>query len=66
LNKNIEEINDLYERIQSNKLDYYELFGVKNTSPTSEIKESYFRFSKKYHPDRLQVAPDSTVKEKGQ
>jgi curved DNA-binding protein CbpA len=64
LNKNIEEINDLYEKMKSNKLDYYELFGVKNTSPTSEIKESYFRFSKKYHPDRLQVAPDSTVKKK--
>ena len=64
LNKNIEEINDIYERIKSSKLDYYELFGVNNTASVNEIKKSYFSFSKKYHPDRLQVAPDSTVKKK--
>ncbi len=64
LNKNVEEINDLYERIKSSKLDYYKLFGVKNTASVDEIKKSYFSFSKKYHPDRLQVAPDSTVKKK--
>ncbi|HLP48075.1 MAG TPA: DnaJ domain-containing protein [Candidatus Kapabacteria bacterium] len=63
-NKNIEEINELYEQIKSQKVDYYELFGVKSTAPISEIKESYLNYSRKYHPDRVQVAPDSTVKKK--
>ncbi|MCX6581556.1 MAG: DnaJ domain-containing protein [Candidatus Aminicenantes bacterium] len=63
-NKNIEEINELYERIKAHKVDYYNLFGVKDSAPISEIKESYLSFSKKYHPDRIQVAPDSTVKKK--
>jgi curved DNA-binding protein CbpA len=64
LNKNIEEINDLYEKIKDEDLDYYRLFGVKESAPISEIKESYFSFSKKYHPDRIQAPPDSTVKKK--
>lgn len=63
-NKNIEEINELYEQIKANKVDYYKLFGVKSTAPVSEIKESYLNYTKKYHPDRIQAAPDSTVKKK--
>lgn len=63
-NKNIEEINDLYEKIKRENFNYYQLLGVKETAPLSEIKETYFNFSKKYHPDRVEAPPDSTVKKK--
>lgn len=63
-NKNIEEINELYEQIKTQKVDYYKLLGVKSTASINELKESYSNFSNKYHSDRLQVAPDSTVMKK--
>ncbi|MCP5101970.1 MAG: DnaJ domain-containing protein [bacterium] len=63
-NKNIEEINELYDRLKSDEVDFYQLFGVKDTASEGEIKETYLNYSKKYHPDRIQVAPDSTVKKK--
>lgn len=63
-NKNIEEINELYEQIKTRKMDHYQLFGLKNSAPASKIKETYLNYSKKYHPDRIQVAPDSTAKMK--
>jgi len=61
-NKDIEEINELYQKIKNKKVDYYQLFGVEKTAPVSKIKDTYFNYSKKYHPDRIRVAPDSTVK----
>jgi len=64
LNKNIEEINELYEKINSNQLNYYRLLGVEKSASFEEIKERYFNLSKKYHPDRVPVAQDSVIKEK--
>ncbi|NIM13788.1 MAG: DnaJ domain-containing protein [Candidatus Aminicenantes bacterium] len=60
-NKNIEEINELYEKIQAQNVDYYELFGLKASAAREEIKDTYFKYSQKYHPDRINVAPDSTI-----
>jgi curved DNA-binding protein CbpA len=60
-NKNIEEINDLYEKINKKQLNYYQLLGADNAAPMEEVKKSYFDFSRKYHPDRINAAPDSTV-----
>ena len=60
-NKNIEEINDLYEKIKSKGLNYYQLFGVENPNAVEEVKKTYFDYSRKYHPDRINAAPDSTV-----
>lgn len=60
-NKNIEEINDMYSRINAKEMNYYQLLGIDSNSPISEVKKSYFDFSRKYHPDRINAAPDSTV-----
>ncbi len=61
VNENIEEIKELYDQFQGKKVNYYELFGVKKGAEVDEIKKSYFDYSRKYHPDRVQVAPDSSV-----
>jgi curved DNA-binding protein CbpA len=60
-NKNVEEINDLFEKISKKRLNYYQLLGTNNAAPVEEVKKSYFDFSRKYHPDRVNAAPDSTV-----
>ncbi len=59
-NEHIETVNDLFEKIQEGKLDFYKLFGLKNTASVQEVKETYFDYSRKYHPDRFTVPPDST------
>ena len=60
----IEKIIGLYEQLKARKIDYYELLGLKNTAPFNEIKEAYFNYAKKYHPDRISAAPDPEIKEK--
>ncbi len=60
-NKNVEEIYDLHEKISKKELNYYQLLGTENAAPMEEVKKSYFDFSKKYHPDKISAAPDSTV-----
>jgi len=61
-NQGIEEINDLHHRMKNQDLDFYQLLGVNNKSGSKEIKDAYFNFSRKYHPDRLLAPPDSTIK----
>ncbi|MCX6582637.1 MAG: DnaJ domain-containing protein [Candidatus Aminicenantes bacterium] len=63
-NKNVEELFALYERIKSDKIDFYELLGVQKTAAYNEIKNGYFSYAKKYHPDRISNAPDPEIKEK--
>ncbi|MGD2088515.1 MAG: J domain-containing protein [Candidatus Aminicenantes bacterium] len=60
-NKNVEEIYDLHEKISNKRLNYYQLLGTENAAPLEEVKKSYFDFSRKYHPDKINAAPDSTV-----
>lgn len=64
ISKNIDEIIRLYEKLRSNKLDYYDLFALKNNASIEEIKNVYFSYAKKYHPDRMSQAPDPEIKEK--
>lgn len=62
--KNIDELLKYYDKIKYNKIDYYELFGIKNSAQIDEIKDAYFSFAKKFHPDRIDDSADSEVKEK--
>jgi len=64
LNKNYEELIALHEKMKAKEMDYYELFNLKNTAAFNEIKDTYYQFAKKYHPDRLGEAPDPELKEK--
>jgi curved DNA-binding protein CbpA len=62
-NQNIEELNELYDRVGADgtQVDYYQLLGVKPDTEDREIKKIYFEYSQKYHPDRINASPDSTI-----
>jgi tetratricopeptide (TPR) repeat protein len=64
LDKNLQEILKLYEQMQSGRSDYYQILGVQPTANYNEIKNAYFNYAKKYHPDRLSFAPDPEIQEK--
>ena len=42
----------------SDKRDYYEVLGVENSASPSELKNSFRRLARKYHPDRS-TEPDA-------
>jgi tetratricopeptide (TPR) repeat protein len=62
--KNIEAIIRLFEQMKSDRMDYYQLLGIKHDAGESDIKNAYFQYAKKYHPDRISSAPDPEIKEK--
>lgn len=64
IDKNVEDLFVLYERIKSDKIDFYELLGLPKSTTYNEIKNAYFNYAKKYHPDRISNAPDPEIKEK--
>jgi tetratricopeptide (TPR) repeat protein len=64
LDKNLEEILKLYEQVKEGRSDYYQILGVQHTANHNEIKNAYFNYAKKYHPDRITSAPDPEIKEK--
>ncbi len=64
LDKNIEEMLELYEKLIPQKMGHYELFGLEETASPEEIKAVYFDYAKKFHPDRISSAPDPDIKEK--
>lgn len=43
---------------------YYKLLNVSTTSNPKEIKKSYYKLAKKYHPDALKAAQKSEEEEK--
>jgi curved DNA-binding protein CbpA len=64
LSKNYEELVVLHEKLKAKEMDYYELFNLKNNASFSEIKEVYYQYAKKFHPDRLGESPDPELREK--
>jgi curved DNA-binding protein CbpA len=64
LNKNLAELVALYEKLKVQDMDYYELFNLKNSAPLNEIKDVYYQYAKKFHPDRLGEAPIPELREK--
>jgi tetratricopeptide (TPR) repeat protein len=62
--KKVEELVLLYEKLKTKEIDYYELFNLKNTVNFSEIKDVYYQYAKKFHPDRFGDAPDPELREK--
>jgi len=64
LTKNQEDLVALYEKMKAREMDYYELFNLNNTAAFNEIKDVYYQYAKKYHPDRLGETPKPDLKEK--
>ncbi|MCP4214651.1 MAG: DnaJ domain-containing protein [bacterium] len=64
ISKNAEEVLLLYERLTAGAIDYYQLFKIKNTADAAEIKNAYFSYAKKYHPDRISGDSTSDLPEK--
>lgn len=62
--ENIEELIALYEKLKTKEIDYYELFNLKNTVAFNEIKDVYYQYAKKFHPDRFGDAPDPELRDK--
>ncbi len=62
--KSYDELITLYEKLKIKEIDYYELFNLNNSAAFNEIKDVYYQYAKKYHPDRFGDAPDPELKEK--
>lgn len=45
-----QKIIDAYNAIMEGK-DYYQILGLKKSAPKNDIKKTYFRLAKEYHPD---------------
>jgi curved DNA-binding protein CbpA len=60
----IEELIVLHDKLKTKEIDYYELFNLKNTVAFNEIKDAYYQYAKKFHPDRFGDAPDPELREK--
>jgi len=46
----VEKIEALYARLD--KIDHYELFGLKDDASIGEVKRAYYSMAKEFHPDK--------------
>ncbi len=54
----------LYESMKTRDLDYYELFELNSSATANQIKETYYQYAKKFHPDRLGETSNPELREK--
>jgi curved DNA-binding protein CbpA len=57
------EIEDLFGRIESNSINYYQLLGLNKTNQRELIKQNYLERIAKYHPDKLSLVKDSVFQD---
>ncbi len=60
----IKKIIKLYDKINSTKFNYYDILGINVDSSPEEIRDAYFDYAKKYHPDRIASTSGSEIKDK--
>ncbi len=60
--KIIKRITKLYDNLS--KLSYYELLGIKRDADSSDIKKSYFKLAKEFHPDKFSEGKFEEVRER--
>jgi curved DNA-binding protein CbpA len=58
----IQKVNQLYENID--RLTYYDILEINMDVSSAEIKETYLKMVKDYHPDRHSDLHDSSIKDK--
>lgn len=56
----LEKINEFYEKMDS--LNYYELFELEQGCSQAEIKKSYIKLARTYHPDKFRNVPSEVAK----
>ncbi|UCH96182.1 MAG: tetratricopeptide repeat protein [Candidatus Aminicenantes bacterium] len=64
LQKDVEFVTYLHDRLKANSMDHYELLQLKDTSQVSDVRDKYFSFSKQYNPETLEAPPGSQTEEK--
>ncbi len=62
--KEYEALLALYESMKARDMDYYEIFSLKSSSTFNEIKDTYYQYAKKFHPDRLGEGSNPELREK--
>lgn len=58
----IEKVNSIHSRL--GRISNHELLEIKKSASLEEIKKSYFRLAKEFHPDRFYKSKDLTLKDK--
>ncbi|MBN2802622.1 MAG: DnaJ domain-containing protein [Deltaproteobacteria bacterium] len=58
----VKDIDSLYDKYS--KMNYYMILGVEPDAERSDIRQSYFKLSKEYHPDAYFGKIDSSQKDK--
>jgi curved DNA-binding protein CbpA len=58
----LKSVLDFHERIES--LNFYQILDISRSSPSNEVKKSYFKKARKYHPDLFDRNLLTEVREK--